>query len=45
MKKAIKPLLLILAGIIVLAALAYFGERKGWDSFFPEDDHHQGHHH
>ena len=36
-------LLLILGGIIVLATLAYFGERKGWDSFFPPDEHH--HHH
>lgn len=40
MKKALLPLLLILGGIILLAGLAYLGERKGWDNFFPPDEHH-----
>lgn len=44
MKKAMMPLLLILAAIIVLAGVAYYGETKGWDHLFGSDGH-EGHGH
>ncbi|MEI6084264.1 MAG: hypothetical protein WCS70_08180 [Verrucomicrobiota bacterium] len=44
MKKAVLPLVLILAGMVLLAGIAYWGESRGWDNFFPPDEHH-GHHH
>ena len=46
-KKALLPILLIVAAIIVLAAGAYFYEQK-WGSEGPFPDHHHdgdGHHH
>jgi len=44
MKKALLPLLLILAGMILLGGVAYWGESRGWDHFFHIGDHH-GHSH
>ena len=34
LKKALLPILLMIALIVVLAVLAFLGERKGWESFF-----------
>ena len=39
-KKALLPILLILALVAMLLALAYLGEHKGWGSFFPPGGHH-----
>ena len=39
LKKALLPILLILALVAVLAALAYLGEHKGWESFFKPEGH------
>jgi hypothetical protein len=44
MKKAFLPLLLILAAMVLLAGIAYWGESRGWEHFFSGDDHH-GHGH
>lgn len=44
MKKAFLPLLLILAAMVLLAGIAYWGESRGWEHFFCTDDHH-GHGH
>jgi len=43
MKKALRPILLILAIIIVLVAGAYFYEQKwGLEGPFPDHHHHSG---
>jgi hypothetical protein len=38
-KKALLPILLILALAAVLLTLAYWGEHKGWETFFPPGGH------
>jgi hypothetical protein len=41
MKKALMPLLLIVAGMVLLAAVAYWYENKyGPDGPFPSEHHH-----
>ncbi|MCG3150370.1 MAG: hypothetical protein PCFJNLEI_03853 [Verrucomicrobiae bacterium] len=45
MKKALLPLLLIVAGMVLLAGVAYWGESRGWDHFFCGDEGHDHHGH
>jgi len=37
-KKALLPILLILALAAILVALAYLGENKGWENFLPRGE-------